>query len=166
MSDLSAARLHTSAELVRQLEPLRGENSIVFTNGCFDILHVGHLRYLRAARKLGDLLVVGLNSDRSVRQLKGKDRPLVPQEERAELLLALDAVDHVVVFEAPTPLDLIRELRPDVLVKGGDYDTKATSGATHIVGSAEVRAAGGRVETIPLVEGRSTSRLFRLLGGA
>lgn len=143
----------------------RRENGerIAFTNGCFDILHVGHLRYLRAARELADLLIVGVNTDASVAKLKGPGRPLVSQEERAELLLALDPVDLVVFFDDPTPLALIQAISPDVLVKGGDYDPNATEGPTHIVGSEFVRGRGGAVYTIPLVAGRSTSRLEKLL---
>ena len=136
---------------------------LVFTNGCFDLLHVGHLRYLRAAKEMGDLLIVGLNSDRSVRELKGAERPLVTQLERAELLLALDVVDTVVLFDELTPENLIRMVRPDVLVKGGDYDPEATEGSRFIVGGEFVRSVGGEVRTIPLVAGRSTSRLASLL---
>lgn len=128
--------------------------SVVFTNGVFDLLHVGHVTVLEAARSEGDALVVGLNSDRSVRALgKGGNRPLVPAAERARLLAALEAVDCVVMFDEPTPLALIRALRPDVLVKGGDYAPEA------IVGADVVRAAGGRVVVVPLVEGRSTTLL-------
>jgi rfaE bifunctional protein nucleotidyltransferase chain/domain len=125
---------------------------IVFTNGCFDLLHAGHVQLLERARAFGDLLVVGVNSDGSVRRLKGAERPVVEERDRLAVLAALDAVSLVVVFDADDPLELIRALRPDVLVKGGDY-TVAT-----IVGADEVLAAGGRVETIPLMRGRSTSR--------
>lgn len=153
-------------EMLELAEDLRraGE-TIVFTNGCFDLLHVGHLRYLVEAARLGSLLVVGLNSDRSVAALKGEGRPLVPAEERAELLLGLRAVDRVVIFDEDTPLELIRLLRPGILVKGGDYDPEAADGAGYIVGSDIVRSYGGEVRTIPLVPGRSTSRLVGLLGG-
>jgi D-beta-D-heptose 7-phosphate kinase/D-beta-D-heptose 1-phosphate adenosyltransferase len=129
--------------------------TIVFTNGCFDLLHVGHVRLLREAAALGDFLVVGLNSDASVRQLKGPARPINPASDRAELLAALDCVDAVTVFDAPTPLNLIEVLRPDVLVKGGDYRPE------EVVGRAQVEAAGGRVVLVPLVEGHSSSRLIR-----
>ena len=127
---------------------------IVFTNGCFDLLHVGHIRLLEEARRKGDRLVVGLNSDASVRRLKGPSRPLVEERERALVLAALSAVDAVVVFGESTPLRLIEVIRPDVLVKGGDY-TQQT-----VVGAREVQAWGGRVELIPLVGGISTTRLI------
>lgn len=133
----------------------RAGRRIVFTNGVFDLLHVGHARYLRAARRLGDLLVVGVNSDASVRRIKGPRRPLVPARERAELLASLACVDYVVPFGADTPARLIRAVRPDVLVKGADW------AAGRIVGGGAVRARGGRVVRIPLVRGRSTSALVR-----
>jgi D-beta-D-heptose 7-phosphate kinase/D-beta-D-heptose 1-phosphate adenosyltransferase len=126
---------------------------VVLTNGCFDLLHPGHVALLEAARAAGDLLVVALNSDASVRRLKGEGRPLVPASERAEILLALEPVDRVIVYEDPTPLRLIQVLLPDVLVKGADWEADA------IVGRAEVEAAGGRVLRISLVAGRSTSTL-------
>lgn len=133
---------------------------VVFTNGCFDLLHVGHVRYLNAARALGDHLVVGLNSDASVRRLKGPGRPVTPEPERAEILCALAAVDAVVLFEEDTPLSLIEALEPDVLVKGGDWALEA------IVGREFVEGRGGRVVTIPIVRGRSTSGLLGRMGGA
>ena len=132
---------------------------VVFTNGCFDLLHPGHIRLLEQARALGDVLVVGLNSDRGVRELKGPGRPLVPARERAEVLAALEAVEAVVIFEEPTPRELVAALRPDVLVKGGDW------GPEEIVGREEVEAAGGRVERIPLLEGYSTSALIAKIVG-
>ena len=127
---------------------------VVFTNGCFDILHVGHARYLQAARALGDLLVVAINSDRGVRELKGADRPMVPQDERAELLAALACVDHVAIFDELSPRGLIARSLPDVLVKGGDYRLD------EIHGRAEVEAAGGRVVAVPVVEGASTTNII------
>jgi rfaE bifunctional protein nucleotidyltransferase chain/domain len=127
---------------------------LVFTNGCFDILHVGHARYLAAARRLGDALVVAINSDRAVRELKGKGRPLMSEEERAEMLAALFAVDYVTVFDDVSPRSLIAELLPDVLVKGGDY------ALAEIHGREEVEAAGGRVLSLPFVEGASTSDII------
>lgn len=131
---------------------VRGER-IVFTNGCFDLLHAGHVENLEQARRLGDRLVVGLNSDSSVQRLKGPSRPILSQHDRARLLAALEAVDAVVVFDEDTPADLIGALLPEVLVKGGDY-------AIHeIAGHEAVLAAGGRVETLPLVAGYSTSAL-------
>ncbi len=132
---------------------------VVFTNGCFDLLHPGHIRLLEQARALGDVLVVGLNSDRGVRELKGQGRPLVPARERAEVVAALEAVETVVIFEEPTPRELVAALRPDVLVKGGDW------GPEEIVGREEVEAAGGRVERIPLLEGYSTSALIAKIVG-
>ena len=127
---------------------------IVFTNGCFDILHIGHISLLAEARRKGDRLIVGLNSDSSVRQLKGPMRPIVGERERSQVLAALNAVDAIVIFSDATPLQLIQVIRPDVLVKGGDY-TKDT-----VVGASEVQAWGGRLELIPLREGISTSRLI------
>jgi D-beta-D-heptose 7-phosphate kinase/D-beta-D-heptose 1-phosphate adenosyltransferase len=131
---------------------------VVFTNGVFDLLHAGHVALLEAARAAGDTLVVGVNSDASVRRLgKGPDRPLVVQAERARVLAALAAVDCVVVFDEDTPLALIQRLRPDVLVKGADYAPEA------IVGAAEVEGWGGRVVRVPLVAGKSTTDLVRKL---
>jgi D-beta-D-heptose 7-phosphate kinase/D-beta-D-heptose 1-phosphate adenosyltransferase len=130
---------------------------VVFTNGCFDILHRGHVTLLREAARLGDRLVVGLNSDRSVAGLKGPGRPLLPQGERAEILSAIRWVDAVVIFEEETPLRLIERLRPDVLVKGGDYR------AEEVVGSDVVREGGGEVVIVPYVAGHSTSRLIRAM---
>ncbi len=129
------------------------DQKVVFTNGCFDLLHPGHVRYLAAARARGDLLVVAINSDRSVRALKGPGRPVQHQEARAEVLAALESVDHVLVFDEATPLDVIVALRPDVLAKGADW------AADEIVGAAEVRSWGGRVARIALVPGQSTTRL-------
>ena len=137
----------------------RGPRRVVFTNGCFDLLHPGHIPPLEAARSFGDLLVVGVNSDRSVRSLKGLDRPLVPETERAEVLAALAAVDFVVIFDEDTPREIIARLLPDVLVKGSDW------GANEVVGRAEVEAAGGRVVSIPLEPGYSTSDILKLIRG-
>ncbi|HYP52464.1 MAG TPA: D-glycero-beta-D-manno-heptose 1-phosphate adenylyltransferase [Pyrinomonadaceae bacterium] len=136
-------------------ERLRAEGRrLVFTNGCFDILHVGHVRYLSAARRLGDALLVAINSDRSVRELKGAGRPVMSEAERAELLAALAAVDFVTVFDELSPRSLIAEVLPDVLVKGGDY------GLHEIHGREEVEAAGGRVLALPFVEGASTTSVI------
>lgn len=134
----------------------RGQR-IVFTNGCFDLLHAGHVQYLQDAKAMGDLLVVGLNSDSSVRALKGPLRPLVPEGERAQILAALACVDCVVLFDDPTPAAMVVALQPDILVKGADYTNK------QVVGRDVVEAAGGRVELLPLVEGQSTSGLVRLI---
>ncbi len=127
---------------------------IVFTNGCFDILHVGHVRYLSAAKALGGILMVGLNSDASVRRIKGKGRPINSETDRAVVLAALVCVDYVVVFEEPDPLHLIQTLEPDVLVKGADWET------AQIVGADRVLGRGGEVIRIPLVEGVSTSGII------
>jgi D-beta-D-heptose 7-phosphate kinase/D-beta-D-heptose 1-phosphate adenosyltransferase len=126
---------------------------VVLTNGCFDLLHSGHVALLEAARAAGDVLVVALNGDESVRELKGPGRPLVPERERAETLQALESVDRVVIFREPTPREVVRRLTPDVLVKGADW------GPDNIVGSDVVTAAGGRVLRVELVEGRSTSAI-------
>lgn len=135
-------------------ERSRESGKIVFTNGCFDILHLGHVEYLATARSLGDLLIVGLNSDRSVKRLKGEDRPVNPEYARASILAALEFVDYVVLFDEDTPYDLIEAIKPDVLVKGGDYNID------NIVGADLVLANGGKVEIVPLVEGFSTSKII------
>jgi rfaE bifunctional protein nucleotidyltransferase chain/domain len=127
---------------------------LVFTNGVFDLLHVGHVRYLAQARALGDALVVAINSDRSVRELKGPDRPVFDENERAEILAALRNVDYVVIFDNVSPRTLISQLLPDVLVKGGDYNLD------QIHGREEVEAAGGRVISLPFVDGASTTSLI------
>ena len=126
---------------------------VVLTNGCFDLLHPGHVALLEAARAEGEVLVVALNSDPSVRRIKGEGRPLVPEAERAETLLALEAVDRVVVYDEPTPLEVVKALLPDVLVKGADWAQDA------IVGREEVEAAGGKVVRVALVPGRSTTAM-------
>lgn len=127
---------------------------VVFTNGCFDLLHVGHVKYLQAARRLGDLLVLGLNSDASIRRLKGEKRPLIAEDERAHLLAALSCIDYVVVFDEDTPLELISALKPHILVKGGDYTPEG------VVGKDVVESYGGRVELIPFVDGKSTTNII------
>jgi len=128
--------------------------TLVFTNGVFDLLHVGHVRYLEAARALGDVLLVAINSDRTVRQLKGEGRPITNENERAEILAALRQVDYVTIFDHISPRSLIRELLPDVLVKGGDYQLD------EIHGREEVEAAGGRVVSLPFIAGASTSAII------
>jgi D-beta-D-heptose 7-phosphate kinase/D-beta-D-heptose 1-phosphate adenosyltransferase len=144
----------------RLADARRRGRRIVFTNGCFDILHAGHLASLEGAKRLGDLLVVGLNSDASVRGLKGDSRPVIGQENRASLLAGLACVDLVVVFDEPTPEELIRELEPDVLAKGGDYTPEQIAGADFVL------SRGGRVVTIPLVPGLSTTTILgRRSGG-
>jgi rfaE bifunctional protein nucleotidyltransferase chain/domain len=147
--------------MVRTLPELLAERAewkaagraVVFTNGCFDLLHPGHVALFEAARSQGDLLVVGLNSDRSVRALKGEGRPLVTETERAETIAALEAVDRVVVYDEDTPRDVITALAPDVLVKGADWALDA------IVGREEVEAGGGRVVRVELLPGRSTTSM-------
>lgn len=142
-------------ELLVERERLRqARKRLVFTNGCFDLLHVGHARYLQAASRLGDALVVAINSDRSVRELKGAGRPIVNERERAELLAALGAVDYVTIFDELSPRALIAALLPDILVKGGDY------GLEEIHGREEVEAAGGRVLSLPFIKGASTSSII------
>lgn len=127
---------------------------IVFTNGCFDILHKGHITYLYEAKKLGDLLVVGLNSDNSIKRIKGEKRPILSECERAYILSALEMVDFVVIFEEDTPYELIKILKPDVLVKGGDWDIN------NIVGKDIVESYGGKVLNIPFVKGKSTTNII------
>ena len=133
----------------------RNGRRVVFTNGCFDLLHPGHIRSLEFARSLGDVLIVGLNSDFSVRQLKGEGRPVILEKERAEILAALESVDAVVIFDDLTPREVIARLLPDVLVKGGDWP------GDQIVGREEVEAAGGRVVSVPVVPGYSTSAILQ-----
>ncbi len=156
MGGLPARKIATAARAVEIVSRLRRRGRrVVFTNGCFDLLHVGHLTLLERARALGDALVVGVNDDASVRRLKGRGRPIVPLGERMEILAALRVVDLVVPFREPTPARLIAGLVPHVLVKGGDY-RPAT-----IVGRETVEGAGGRVVVVPLVRGRSTTRLLK-----
>jgi rfaE bifunctional protein nucleotidyltransferase chain/domain len=134
--------------------------SVAFTNGCFDLLHRGHVEYLAFARSHADVLIVGLNSDASVRRLKGPDRPVNPEGDRAFVLAGLESVDHVTIFDEDTPHALISRLLPDVLVKGGDYTVDG------VVGAPEVIAAGGRVVIAPLVPGRSTTRILQRVEAA
>lgn len=131
----------------------RGEK-IVFTNGCFDLLHLGHTRYLQKAKELGDILLVAVNSDSSLQQIKGDKRPINPQDERAEVLASLGCVDYVVIFDEPDPLKVITRLRPDILVKGGDWEKD------EIIGGKEVESWGGMVCTIPVVWRISTTRII------
>jgi len=161
---LTDVNIPDPAERIRDWEGARywrerQTGRVVFTNGVFDLLHPGHVDVLLGARRAGDRLVVGLNSDASVRRLKGPERPVRNEAERAYVLAALEMVDCVVVFEQDTPLELIRTLRPDVLVKGGDY-TEQT-----IVGASDVRGWGGDVRVIPLTPGQSTTSIIRKLRG-
>jgi D-beta-D-heptose 7-phosphate kinase/D-beta-D-heptose 1-phosphate adenosyltransferase len=140
--------------LKNELEELRKiGKKIAFTNGCFDILHVGHVRYLREAKKTADVLVLALNSDSSVRSIKGEKRPILNENERAELLAALEFVDFITIFEELTPLELILCLKPDILIKGGDWPEEK------VVGREEVKKWGGRVAIIPEIEGKSTTNI-------
>lgn len=131
------------------------DEKIVFTNGCFDILHVGHIKYMQEAAKLGDILIVGLNSDDSVRRLKGPERPINNQSDRAEMMAALEFVDYVVVFDEDTPYELIKKIQPDVLVKGGDYNPD------NVVGRDIVEARGGKLKLIEFVDGKSTTSIIK-----
>jgi rfaE bifunctional protein nucleotidyltransferase chain/domain len=163
-----AARIRRAASKVKSLAGAvravraaqRAGRRVVFTNGCFDLLHQGHIRYLERARTLGDLLVVALNSDASVRRLKGPGRPVVAAAQRAEVLAALEAVDAVLIFDEVDPERVIRALRPDVLVKGGDWTVD------RIVGAAFVRSRGGVVRSLPYVPGTSTTALIRRIAAA
>ncbi len=149
-------KIKTLDEMVQIRARLKSEGKkLVFTNGCFDLLHIGHVRYLNRARALGDALVVAVNSDRSVHGIKGEGRPIVPEAERAEVLAALACVDYVFLFDDLTPQRVIDALVPDVLVKGADW------GISEIVGRETVEGAGGVVQTIPLVEGTSTTEIIR-----
>jgi D-beta-D-heptose 7-phosphate kinase/D-beta-D-heptose 1-phosphate adenosyltransferase len=148
--------LTTPAALFTALGARRARKErLVFTNGCFDLLHIGHTRYLQEAKRLGDCLIVGINSDASVRAIKPDGRPIVPQAQRAEVLAALACVDHVVIFDEPDPRNLIAAVQPDVLVKGGDWPID------QIVGREIVQARGGTVVTIPLVPDVSTTTLVQ-----
>ena len=133
----------------------RDGNIVVFTNGCFDLLHRGHVEYLNKAKTLGDLLIVGINSDLSVRKIKGRGRPIIREEDRSFLLGSLESVDYVVIFNEITPLKLIERVRPDVLVKGGDYRKR------EILGRETVQMSGGKVLTLPFVKGYSTRKLIK-----
>lgn len=152
-------KLLRRSELQKAVEEAKSRSkTVVFTNGCFDILHIGHVRYLQDARALGDMLVVGVNSDDSVRKLKGQERPIVPEFERMEVLAALECVDYVTIFTEDTPIELIRAIKPDVHVKGGDYHPE------NLPESDAVRSVGGRIEVIPYTstetESRSTTSLI------
>lgn len=147
-------RVARPEELDTVLEKLRSGRKIVFTNGCFDLLHVGHVRYLQEARRLGDVLVVGVNSDASTKRLKGPTRPIQNENDRAEILAALACVDVTVVFEDDTPADLIKRVRPDILVKGGDWKID------QIVGGDFVQTYGGKVMSLQFVDGKSTTKII------
>jgi len=151
-------KIKAKEDLQRIVDDLKAKGKrIVFTNGCFDLLHVGHIRYLEEAKALGDILVVGINSDRSVRRIKGPYRPILPEEERAEILSGLGGVDYITIFDEADPLELISSLQPHILVKGGDW-TKETT-----VGKEVVERSGGEVIILPFVQGASTSNLIETI---
>lgn len=149
-------KICTLEQAINQVEKWQSEGKkIVFTNGCFDIVHLGHIDYLEKARKLGDKLVLGLNTDASVNRLKGPTRPVVNEYARSRMMAAFEFVDTVILFDEPTPLQVIKQVKPDILVKGDDYTVE------NIVGSDFVLAKGGEVKTISLVEGYSTTSLIQ-----
>lgn len=148
-------RVLNSASLKSYVEKYRRENKkIVFTNGCFDLLHIGHVTYLEEAKKLGDILIVGINTDNSVKKLKGPTRPIQNENDRCSILAALKAVDHTILFDEETPLQLIEKIIPDVLTKGGDWPVDK------IVGSSFVLARGGQVKSLNFVDGKSTTSII------
>lgn len=152
----AASKIKSRSELVELRNELRKQKrTVVFTNGCFDLIHRGHVEYLEKASNLGDVLILGLNSDDSVRRLKGPGRPLLPQEDRAYILASLISVDYICIFDENTPLELITALTPDILVKGEDYRLK------QIVGREVVEQNGGKVLTVPLTPGRSTTDIIQ-----
>jgi len=143
-------------ELAEALDALRKKNKkIIFTNGCFDILHLGHIRYLQQAKSLGDILIVGINSDSSIRKLKGENRPIVPEDERSEIIAALECVDYVIIFSESTPKRIIKMIKPDIHVKGGDWKIE------QILEANLVQSYGGKVVIVDEVEGYSTSEIIR-----
>ena len=155
---MAQQKIHDLSKLATILQQAKAEGAVVVTtNGCFDVLHLGHLRYLQAARQLGDLLIVAINSDTSVRELKGKNRPLVPEEERAEMLAGLECVDYVVIFPELTPISLLSELKPNIHVKGGDYKLE------QLVEKEVVEANGGKVIVGLNVPGKSTTNLIEVI---
>jgi len=152
---VSVYKVKSLSELKVIVDSLKKQRKkIGFTNGCFDLIHVGHIEYLRAAKKLADILIVAINSDRSVKFLKGSKRPLFPQDERAEILSAFEFVDYVVIFDEPDPAKTISTLLPDILIKGGDYKIN------EIIGRDTVISHGGKVVTIPEINGKSTSEII------
>ncbi len=146
------------SQLVKIIPKLKKQGKkIVFTNGCFDLLHYGHAKYLEEARNKGDILIVGVNSDASIRRIKGEKRPILDEKNRLYLVAALGSVDYVVLFKEDTPLDLIRKIRPDILIKGADWKKKG------IVGADIIKSYGGRVTTVELVKGLSTTNLIKII---
>jgi rfaE bifunctional protein nucleotidyltransferase chain/domain len=156
----SGSKIVTIGDMARKAVDLRSKKSkIVFTNGCFDILHAGHVEYLAKARAMGNILIVGLNSDGSVRKIKGKHRPINNQADRAKVLASLECVDFVTIFEDKTPEKVIRKIRPDVLAKGGDWKK------TDVAGNAFVESLGGKVAIIPFAKGYSTTSIIKKMTG-
>ncbi|MDI6777539.1 MAG: D-glycero-beta-D-manno-heptose 1-phosphate adenylyltransferase [Syntrophales bacterium] len=148
-------KIYSREKLKEELDRLQKEGEkITFTNGCFDILHVGHVRYLKEAKKTGDILIVALNSDSSVRAIKGEKRPLVPEDERAEMVASLEFVDYVTIFHESTPLELIEYLQPHIIVKGGDWTEE------EVVGRESVKKWGGTVVIVPEIRGASTTKII------
>lgn len=145
----------SESHLLQKLESDRKGKKVVFTNGCFDLLHIGHVRYLKEARSLGDILVVALNTDASVRKLKGPERPVQLEDDRAEILSSLVCVDYTLLFDEETPERIIKLIKPDILVKGGDWKVD------QIVGAPFVQSYGGTVKSLPFVDGRSTTNLIK-----
>jgi D-beta-D-heptose 7-phosphate kinase/D-beta-D-heptose 1-phosphate adenosyltransferase len=144
----------SESDLLQKLSALRTGKKVVFTNGCFDLLHIGHVRYLQAAKTLGDILVVALNTDASVRKLKGPTRPVQTENDRAEILAALECVDFTLLFGEETPERIIKQIKPDALAKGGDWKIE------QIVGAPFVQSYGGKVYSLPFVDGKSTTKLI------
>jgi len=148
-------KIYPREKLKEELGRLRKEGKkIIFTNGCFDILHVGHVRYLKEAKKIGDILIVAINSDSSVRAIKGDKRPLIPEDERADMVASLESVDYVTIFHEPTPLELIEYLQPHIIVKGGNWAEE------EVVGRESVKKWGGMVVIVPEIMGASTSGII------
>jgi len=152
---MASEKIKTREELSRLLEVIRGKKVVVFTNGCFDVIHRGHVKYLYFAKGLGDLLVVAVNSDDSVKRLKGEGRPINKLEDRMTVLAALEMVDYVVPFDEDTPYEVIKLLRPDIIVKGGDYKPE------EVVGKDIVESYGGKVVIAPYIRGYSTTEILR-----
>ncbi len=144
----------TESELLQKLQNVRAGKKVVFTNGCFDLLHIGHVRYLQAAKALGDILVVALNTDASVKKLKGPTRPVQVENDRAEILAALECVDFTILFGEETPERVIKLIKPDILAKGGDWKIE------QIVGAPFVQSYGGQVYSLAFIEGKSTTKLI------
>jgi rfaE bifunctional protein nucleotidyltransferase chain/domain len=158
MNDSINSKIKSIDELAKVVDKAKGSGKvIVSTNGCFDLLHVGHLRYLQAAKSFGDILIVAINSDSSTKAIKGANRPIIPESERAELLAGLECVDYVTIFEQTTPIETLLKLKPDIHVKGGDYTME------RIIERQAVESYGGKVIIAPHVPGRSTSEVIKLI---